>query len=198
MNNINKIIDCLNNEGVLLVPTDTVYGLAIKPGSELAIDKLYQLKSRPKSVNLPIMVHSINDIEDLGVEITEAAKKLLNSDLIPGALTLAVGFKDVPKKDWLKGRVEVAIRIPDDQNLLSILEKTGPLLVTSANKHGNKTPNNVGAILNDLDGKPDYVIDDGIRNETPSTLVNCRVNPAVIEREGAIPSAIIQHILNHE
>ena len=71
-------------------------------------------------------------------------------------------------------------------------------MVTSANKHGNKTPNNVGAILNDLDGKPDYVIDDGIRNETPSTLVNCRVNPAVIEREGAIPSAIIQHILNHE
>jgi L-threonylcarbamoyladenylate synthase len=198
MSNIKEIIDCLNNDGVLLVPTDTVYGLAIKPESELAIDKLYQLKSRPKSVNLPIMVHSPQAIEELGVELSDDAKKLLNSDLVPGALTLALGFKDQPTKEWLKGREEVAIRIPDDQNLLAILEKFGPLLVTSANKHGNKTPNNVIAILNDLEGKPDFVIDDGIRNETPSTLVNCRVNPPVIEREGAIPSAVIQQILNHE
>lgn len=198
MNNINEIIAVLNNDGVLLVPTDTVYGLAVKPESEIGIEKLFQLKCRPKSVNLPIMVHSPQAIEELGVELSDDAKKLLNSDLVPGALTLALGFKNQPTKEWLKGRDEIAVRIPDDKNLLNLLEKIGPLLVTSANKHGNKTPNNVEDILNDLNGKPDYVINDGVRNETPSSLVNCRLNPPVIEREGVIPSAVIQQILNHE
>jgi L-threonylcarbamoyladenylate synthase len=85
------------------------------------------------------------------------------------------------------GREEVAVRIPNDPRLLSVLERTGPLLVTSANAHGVPTPETVQDALGQLDGVPDLIIDAGRLPTVPSTLVNCRLQPAVIEREGAIP-----------
>ena len=87
----------------------------------------------------------------------------------------------------LAGREEVAIRIPDDDRVLAVLRRTGPLLVTSANLHGAATPESLADALAQLDGAPDLAIDGGSLNTVPSTLVNCRRDPPVVEREGAIP-----------
>lgn len=186
---INEIANCLQDGGVIVIPTDTVYGLAVKPGDEAAAQRLYDLKSRPPRMNLPIMVASKEDIEKLGVEVNETAEKLLNSPFMPGALTLIMGFQNGERASWLAGREEVAIRIPNDEQLLAVLRKTGALLVTSANKSGNPTPTIVSEILEELDGSPDLAIDGGTIEVVPSTIINCRTNPPKIEREGKIPSA---------
>ncbi|MFT4758264.1 MAG: L-threonylcarbamoyladenylate synthase [Paraglaciecola sp.] len=189
MSKIDKIITCLQGGGVVLIPTDTVYGLAVKPGDEVAAQRLYELKSRPPRLNLPIMVASKEDIEKLGIEVNATADKLLKSSFMPGALTLIMGFKNGKRAAWLAGREEVAIRIPNDEQLLAILRKAGPLLVTSANKSGNPTPTVVPQILKELNGKPDLTIDGGTVEVIPSTIINCRTNPPKIEREGKIPAA---------
>lgn len=187
---VNEIADCILSGGIVLIPTDTVYGLAGSPNFNESVDRLYALKTRPKNLNLPIMVSSTDELEPIGIDINDRVRQLLQSPLIPGALTLAMGFKNKPLLPWLAGREEVAIRIPKDTRLLAVLKKTGPLLVTSANRHGcPSTPASIQEILIQLDGKPDMIIDAGILETIPSTLVNCRFDPPVVEREGIISYA---------
>src|SRR5215218_7812234 len=133
MTDIKDIVACLQTGGVVLLPTDTVYGLAVSPKFDKSIDRLFALKRRPRTVNLPIMVASDAELEPLGFEISESARRLLRSPLIPGSLTL--GFKSDYRPDWLSGRDEAAVRIPNHNQLLAVLRQTGPLLVTSANAH---------------------------------------------------------------
>lgn len=191
--------DILNSGGVVLLPTDTVYGLAASPLSKKAVGKIFELKMRPGSVNLPIMVASIDNLNDLGVNLQSGAKRLFNSKYVPGDLTIILGFAPKPLVPWLNGRDECAIRIPNHNNLLKLLKETGPLLVTSANKHGvNPTPNNVNDILKDLNGEPDLVIDGGIVENIPSTIVNCRLNPPIVERTGRISEQELLKIIHNE
>jgi len=191
-----EIVDCLANGGVVLLPTDTVYGLAVSPNFDKSIDRLFALKRRPRTVNLPIMVASDAELEPLGFEISESARRLLRSPLIPGSITLALGFNSDYRPHWLAGRDEAAIRIPNDEQLLAVLRKAGPLLVTSANAHSADTPDNVQDILAQLDGAPDLSIDGGRLKTTASTLVNCRVAPPVIERLGVVPESEVLRYLN--
>lgn len=193
---VEEIAACLTNGGVVLLPTDTVYGLAVSPTHEKSIDRLFALKRRPRTVNLPIMVASDAELDPLGFEISESARRLLRSPLIPGSLTLALGFKSDYRPAWLAGRDEAAVRIPNHNQLLAVLRQTGPLLVTSANAHSADTPDNVAAILAQLDGAPDLAIDGGILRTTASTLVNCRVDPPVIERLGVVPEAEVLRYLH--
>ncbi|HEV8204367.1 MAG TPA: L-threonylcarbamoyladenylate synthase [Pyrinomonadaceae bacterium] len=186
---VEEIVECLGNGGVVLLPTDTVYGLAVSPNFDKSIDRLFALKRRPRNVNLPIMVWSDEELESLGFEITQSARRLLRSPLIPGSLTLALGFRGDDRPAWLEGRDEAAVRIPNDERLLAVLREAGPLLVTSANAHSAGTPDNVAEILEQLDGAPDLYVDGGILKTTASTLVNCRVDPPVIERVGVVPES---------
>jgi L-threonylcarbamoyladenylate synthase len=191
---IEEIVKCLENGGVVLLPTDTVYGLAVSPKFDKSIDRLFALKRRPRTVNLPIMVASDDELEPLGFELSESARRLLRSPLIPGSITL--GFHSDHRPHWLAGRDEAAIRIPNDEQLLAVLRKAGPLLVTSANAHSADTPDNVQDILAQLDGAPDLSIDGGRLKTTASTLVNCRVDPPVIERLGVVPESEVLRYLN--
>ncbi|MEM1121875.1 MAG: tRNA (adenosine(37)-N6)-threonylcarbamoyltransferase complex transferase subunit TsaD [Bacteroidota bacterium] len=194
---IKKIADCLLNGGVVVMPTDTVYGLAVSPNFPEAVEKLYKLKGRPRSQPLPIMVAKKEQLLPLGLDVNKAATNIVNSEYVPGAVTLILGFQDTPKVDWLIGREEVGVRIPNDERMLKVLEKTGPLLVTSANRHSEKAiPQNVDEILAQLDGSPELAIHGETPGAAPSTIINCRTNPPKIERAGAIPEAILFEIIN--
>ncbi len=195
---VEKAARCLLDGGVVLLPTDTVYGLAVRPGRDGPAGRLFGMKGRPRSRNLPVMIASKQEITRIGGVMSEAAVRLADSKFFPGPLTLAVGVSPESAADWLRGREEVAVRMPDDELVLAILRRTGPLLVTSANYHAEATRESVGEILASLQGQPDLVIDDGPRDTVPSTLVNCRLLPPVIERVGAVPAEDIAAVLNGE
>ena len=197
--NSNEIVKCLLEGGVALVPTDTVYGLAASPLFPKAVSRIFELKARPQTHNLPIMVASVEQMEVMGLDLNPTVRKILASKYVPGDITIVLGFKEDPSVFWLKGRDEVAVRIPNDAKLLEILEKTGPLLVTSANKHGvPSTPTVVPEILAQLAGAPDGVMDGGIVENVPSTIVNCRAHPPIIERNGRINYDDLFNLLNNE
>ena len=190
---MDKVAAILQSGGVALLPTDTVYGLVASPKHPNAIAKIFTLKNRPAAKNLPILVADIAQIEALGAVLTARTRTLLASRFIPGALTLVLPLSGGP--EWLAGRTEVALRIPDDAPLRALLAQTGPLLATSANASGQETPAHVSAILPQLTGSPDIVVDDGPRPRQPSTLINCLTTPFSVQRTGALSPADIKEIL---
>jgi L-threonylcarbamoyladenylate synthase len=192
---VERAAECLLAGGVVLLPTDTVYGLAVHPARDDAITRLFAMKGRPRSVNLPVMISSRDDIVALGGVVSRPAELLLESKYVPGPLTMAIGVSEPDLAPWLRGRIEFAVRMPDDERLLAIIRRTGPLLVTSANLHAEQVRESVPAILSTLVSEPDLVIDDGNRDTVPSTLVNCRLDPPVIERVGAVPAEEIEAVL---
>lgn len=191
---VTRARDCLVAGGVVLIPTDTVYGLAVHPTRDDAAARLFAMKRRPLSRNLPIMVASASEIKSLGVEITDPARRLIEA-FFPGPLSLALGLRPGAAPGWLAGRVEVAVRVPSDPAAVAILEATGPLLATSANIHQEATAESVAQILATLDGEPDLVVDGGDRDVVPSTLVNCNLPVPVIERVGAVSREEIEQVL---
>lgn len=188
-------LDYLQKGGVVLLPTDTVYGLGAMPTHENAVNRIFQLKDRPAKQHLPIMLHGIEAIEALNLEINPTAEKMLHSEHMPGDVTLILGFKNDERKAWLEGREEVAVRIPDDEKLRALLEAVGPVLMTSANRHGMDTPDSVKGIYEQLEGLPDYFIDGGLRTKSASTIINCRENPTSIIRSGRIGEEELKRIL---
>lgn len=181
--------------GVVLLATDTVLGLVALPSHADAVDKVFDLKKRPGTKNLPIMIANAGQLVALGGKLTPSATALLSSRFMPGPLTIVLELDINAAPSWLAGRPECAIRIPNDDFLLSLLESLGPLLVTSANLSGQDTPLTTRLAMTQLNGAPDYVIHGTAKSDTPSSLVNCRVHPAKIERIGAVSSVDLQAIL---
>ncbi len=191
---VEQVVAALRAGGVVLLPTDTVYGLAVHPEDDAALARLFAMKRRPLSRNLPVMVADAGQARALGAQVTPAAAALLAA-FAPGALTLALGLDPARAPAWLAGRDEVAVRIPDDAFLLAVLRAAGPLLVTSANLSGQDTPETMPEVLAQLDGEPDLALDGGPRPTVPSTLVNCNLPAPVVERVGAVPPDQIAKVL---
>lgn len=178
--------EMLGGGGVIVVPTDTVYGLAAPPADADAVRAVFRAKGRPEGMHLPVLAGSLEQVRALGVDLTPAALALARR-WWPGPLTMAFGFaagNDRP--DWLAGRDEVAVRIPDHDFLRALLARTGVLVVTSANPHGAPTPRTALDAAASLGPSVDLVIDGGRLHDVPSTLVNVRGGEPVVEREGAI------------
>ena len=188
--------ELLHNDGVILTPTDTVYGLICLPTSDIGIKKIFQMKGRPVQRHLPIIVADSEQAKSaLPIVWNQAARKL-SERFWPGALTLACGLveNDVP---WLEGRVEVGIRVPDYIYIRKLAAQMGPLLMTSANRHGEDTPHTLEGALGSLLIEPTLAIDGGLLSGSPSTLVNVNLPQAVVERLGVISENEIESVICH-
>jgi L-threonylcarbamoyladenylate synthase len=181
--------------GVAVVPTDTVYGLAARPADADAVQAVYRMKGRPGGMHLPVLAASLAQVRALGVAFTPGAEALARR-WWPGPLTLAFGFAvQLDRPAWLDGRVEVAVRIPDHEFLRALLERTGVLVVTSANPHGAPTPRTAQDAAACLGSTVHLVVDGGELHDVPSTLVNVNGFEASVEREGALSRAAIADAL---
>ena len=185
----------LRSGGVVVVPTDTVYGLAARPEEADAVRAVYRAKGRPEGMHLPVLAATLDQVRALGVELTDGAGTLA-ARWWPGPLTLAFGFDHgADRPAWLAGREEVAVRIPDHDFLRALLRETGALLVTSANPHGAPTARAAGDVAASLGDQVDLIVDGGELTEVPSTLVNVRGVSAVVEREGVLSRTEIEDAL---
>lgn len=193
---VNYSAELLCDNGVILTPTDTVYGLICLPTSDIAIKKIFEMKGRPVNCHLPIIVADWQQAEsELPIVWNQSARKLAEK-FWPGALTLACGIIENDVK-WLKGRVEVGIRVPDHIYIQKLARKMGPLLMTSANKHGEDTPHTIEGALSDLAMAPSLAIDGGLLSGAPSTLVNVNLPEPKVERVGFIQESEIERVVYH-
>jgi L-threonylcarbamoyladenylate synthase len=193
---VQQVVSWLESGATVVLPTETVYGLAVTPGNPEALARVYQLKGRPSDMNLPVVVGEIQQLAALGVDFNHTAE-ILAKRFWPGPLTLVMGFsKDRERPRWLEGRVEVAVRFPAHDLLRNIAVSAGPFLLTSANGHGTGPKRDAHEAATSLHGAADHVIDAGLLLPTPSTIINVRFAPAVIERKGAITMSELQQFVD--
>jgi len=152
------------------------------------------MKQRPPDRRLPIIVADAAQArEALPLRWSPASGTLANA-FWPGALTIAFATEP-PLPGWLSARKEVAVRAPDHELIAGIAARVGPLLMTSANRHGAATPTSVRDVLAHLAFPPAISVDAGRLSEASSTLVNTNLPCPEVEREGAIPASVIAEAL---
>lgn len=179
-----KVIECLNNHGIVAFPTDTVFGLGCLRDDTEAIDKIYEAKNRSISKRLPVMVSSLKMASRM-VEISEKDAKLFEA-FAPGPITFIFRLKD--KDDTL------AIRMPDDRWILNLIEKLDkPMCVTSANTSGKASLFKYEDVIKDIGEGIDMIVKGDARGESSSTIVDC-VNDYKILREGPISEERIREV----
>ena len=151
---INAVAYALQNHKIIALPTDTVYGVGVMYGDLKDLQRLKNAKHRPETKPIPMMVSSIEHMEQVAV-VDERVKKIAER-FLPGALTLVLKVKDNVPKEYTNGLDTIAIRIPDEPFILRVIDELNtPLLVTSANQSGAKTAltsDDVLEQLPDIDG----------------------------------------------
>ncbi|HEX3840689.1 MAG TPA: L-threonylcarbamoyladenylate synthase [Acidimicrobiales bacterium] len=176
---------------VVAIPTDTVYGLAVDPRQPEGVDRIFALKRRPGEVALPMLVAGRNQVEVVAGLLEPAAQGLADR-FWPGPLTLvvprAVGF-DADLGGPPEAQGTVGVRWPDHPVVRALCTAVGPLAVTSANRHG-KPPatlaQEVIAVFS-VDDRLSAVVDGGVCDGVPSTVVACRGEEVWCLRRGGIP-----------
>jgi len=191
---LKRAVEVLQAHGLIVFPTDTLYGLACLPHSDEALAKVYAAKHRSHTKALPVLIANRQQLAELVSEIPECAEKLMDQ-FWPGKLTLIL-----PKQESLPVLLSpfagIAIRMPNHPFALSLLQKTGPLAVTSANlsEHANHAA--PAEIVEELEPHLNLIIEDGILSSTTaSTIVDCTQKPPIIIRQGVIPETEIISII---
>jgi tRNA threonylcarbamoyl adenosine modification protein (Sua5/YciO/YrdC/YwlC family) len=184
---------------VVVIPTDTVYGVAVDPSVSGATKKLFEAKRRPTDVRLPVLVDSVDQAATIA-EVDERARTLMQR-FWPGGLTiilpfrsgvdLAIGNDSAIGNDGAIGNgagvPTVGVRCPDNEVARALCRTVGPLATTSANLHGEATPPTAGEVR-DLFGDAVAVVIDGGRCEgAPSTVVDGSGPALALRREGCVP-----------
>jgi len=175
---IREAADSIRAGGLVIIPTETVYGVAVNMLNQKAVERLYAIKQRPKDKPFSIAIDKKERVEEFARDIPIAAYKLI-SKFWPGPLTLVFKGSEEPS---------VGLRIPDDEIALRIIEQTeAPILLPSANLLGKPAPANFEAAIQDLDGRVDLAIDAGpVKLGIESSIVDVRVEPLQITRVGAL------------
>lgn len=192
-----KILEAaeLLKKGKLVVfPTETVYGIAVKADNPEAIKRLYIAKQRPLDKPITVLIAKKEQVDELAREVPESAKKLMDK-FWPGPLTIVLKKKNV--NDVLTaGGDTVGVRMPDHKVALLLIEEVGMIAAPSANISGNNPAVSAEEALKELDGLVDMIIDSGKTDiGVSSTVVDLSKDELVILREGSISKEEMEDVL---
>lgn len=172
---------------LVVVPTDTVYGIGARPDRKKATALLFAAKQRPRDLTLPVLVADVEDAERVG--ILDEPGRVLADTFWPGGLTLVLPRTELARR-WDLGDQTgtVGVRVPDHPVALDLLRTTGPLAVTSANRSGEPTPSDCPGVRALFGQEVAVYLCAGPIGGVASTVVDLSGSEPRILREGAIPS----------
>jgi L-threonylcarbamoyladenylate synthase len=186
--------DILKHGGLVVFPTDTVYGLAALPYQSEFVERLYVVKGRNSARAIALLIPEPGELARVSRTPSETAMRLARS-FWPGPLTLIVD-RDPSLPDVLSPLPTIGVRIPDHPVALELLRMTGPLAVTSANLSGQENANTAQEALLQLNGRVDLILDGGrTPGGVPSTVVDCTGLEPVILRQGPLSEQVIRKAL---
>lgn len=194
--NIVKAAKIIRSGGLVAFPTETVYGLGANGLDAKAAAGIYAAKGRPSDNPLILHVCDFAMLADLVVEIPETAKKIITA-FCPGPITMILKHKKVVPAAITGGLDTVGIRMPDDDIARALIRLSGvPIAAPSANTSGRPSPTTAAAVLADLDGKIDMLIDGGASTfGVESTIVDCTSLVPTVLRPGAITMEMLTEVL---
>ncbi len=179
---IKKASQIVNHGGIIIFPTDTVYGIGCNPYNKEAVKKIYKIKSRDIMKSVPVLTYSIKTAEKI-VEFDQRTKKIVEK-FWPGPLTVILKVTDKKIKESLNLENKIAIRVPDHKCTLELLKKCNFLVGTSANISGDLSYTDPEKCLKKLETY-DIFIDGGIiASKGESTIIEIENEEIKIIREG--------------
>lgn len=182
---ISHALSILQNGGLVAFATDTVYGLGALAFNQQAISRIYNVKERNRENPIPILIANSAELSHVAVRLSSIARRLAEH-FWPGPVTLVV-LRHPRLPDEISLLPTVGVRVPDHVSTQALLDVTGPLAVTSANRSGRPSPCTAEEVLKELGGRIDLLLDDGrTPGGAPSTVVDCTQSEPRILREGPI------------
>lgn len=197
-NDISKAAEILNNNDVVAIPTETVYGLAGNIYSEKAIKKIFKVKQRPLFNPLIVHIHSVEQLKDIVSDFPEKAQ-LLAKAFWPGSLTLVLKKKSSIPELITGGKDSVAVRIPNHPVVLKLLKALDfPIAAPSANPFNRISPTTAMHVEDYFKKDIDMVLDGGsCKNGIESTIIGFENNEPVLYRLGAISMEDIESVIGN-
>jgi L-threonylcarbamoyladenylate synthase len=180
--------------GLVVYPTDTVYGLGASMDSEDAVARVFEVKQRERSMPFPILVGTLDQIRRFSESISQRAIALMES-FFPGQMTLVFRASDRVPSYLLGPERTVALRIPDHPVPLALIHGIGTGMVgTSANLSGRPSAVTAEDARSQLAGKVGMILDGGRCPGTESTIVDVSKGTPTIVRAGAISREMIENV----
>lgn len=184
---IDRVVDILKDGGVIIYPTDTVYGLGCDITKVKAIERVAQIKGlRPEKTNFSFIVYDLSHLADYTKPIDNHIYKLMKRNL-PGPFTFILEASNLVPKILKSKKKTVGIRIPDNPIILEIIRVLGNPILTTSVHSGDVVldyTTDPELIHDDMGHLVDLVIDGGFGNNVPSTIVDCTGPEITIVRQG--------------
>lgn len=188
---MDKLRTILESGGAVVLPTETVYGLFAQALNEEAVNRVYQLKQRPRDKAMNLNVSNLNDIYFFSQNPPHYLEKLYNR-FMPGPLTIILkANKKVPF--WVNSGLDtVGFRLPKHEKTLRLIAETGPLIGPSANVSGQESGKEFTKLLSQFSEKLEGIADDEALTGIDSTILDLSGPRARILRQGSISREEIQ------
>ncbi|MCD6413119.1 MAG: threonylcarbamoyl-AMP synthase [Elusimicrobia bacterium] len=172
--NFDRIVEIVKSGGIIVFPTDTVYGIGASVKFPKSVDKIYSIKKRPRKKPIPILISSWRDSSHIVGRVTQRVRTLMK-EYWPGPVTLILSAR----------ARTVALRVPNHKFALKLLAQTGPMAVTSANISGKPAPSGFQAIDAGILQKVDMAVkDEKTLKGVPSTILDVTTGEINVVREG--------------
>lgn len=176
----------LTEGGIAVVPTDTLYGLCASTFDKKAIEKIYKIKKRDKSKPLIVLISSVEQLKDFGIDLSLLKEGIQGSkgSIFKPKVSILLECKSPKFKYIHRGTGEIAFRLigKKNKNLYKLISKVGPIVAPSANIEGSKPAINITEAKNYFGDKVDRYVDGGKKTGMPSTLIRVKNNKIEILR----------------
>lgn len=184
---LNKAVGILLSGGVVVFPTDTVWGMGCRADNLESIERLFSIRRRPPTQAAPILVSSIDQAREYFLPTNAITEKLMNR-YWPGGLTIVYHAREEKIPSLARGNQKtIGLRMPNSQKLIKIISDLGvPILGPSANFHNAPTPTNFNHLDPQLLKLVDYMIPGECGGNQASTVVDATGSPVRIIRQGAV------------
>lgn len=191
---IREAVDLIRDGGVIVYPTDTVYGLGANALNPDAVLRIFKIKNRSLDQPLPVAVSSLEMAEKLAF-FDDDVRKLLKA-LWPGALTVVVEKKPIVPSVVVGGGTSVGLRMPKHSIPLMIIQMSNlPLIATSANKHGKPSPIEANEVIKQIGSEIDLILDCEKVKGQPSTIIDLTKTVPLLIRSGPVARETIEKII---
>ena len=187
---VNSLVNILNNSGIAVIPTDTVYGLVGDATNENVIKRVFLIKQRENSKPLLILISNFDMLKKYVKNISSLELGIINK-FWPGPLTIIFQNKKNLSDVLTANKSEIAIRMPNDERLLDLINKLDkPIIATSANIAHKKTITSIDLLEDKIKNNVDYIYDGVFLEDNPSTIIKVIDNKVIIVRDGIISKDI--------
>lgn len=192
---ISEAGDVLREGGLVVFPTETVYGLGANALDKDAVKEIFKAKGRPQDNPLIVHISKVKDIEDLVEKIPPIAQKLMDK-FWPGPMTIILKKKDIIPNETSAGLDSIGIRMPSNKIAMELISMAGvPIAAPSANLSGKPSPTDLETCIEDLDGRVNAILGgDTSEVGVESTVIDCTIDPPCILRPGGITLEMLKEV----